>query len=222
MSGRILASGGRCAELDGFLLELAGRPRPRVCYLPTALADDAAAIVWFYERFTPRDCDPYHVALFGTPERPAERVGSADVVLVSGGNTANMLAVWRVHGVDAALRDAWNRGAVLSGPSAGANCWFESCVTDSFGPQLGPLRDGLGLLVGSFCPHYDGEDLRRPVYTRLVAEGALPPGIACDDAAAALFEGTELVEIVATSPGAAGYRVTPEGEEQLPARLLTA
>jgi peptidase E len=154
------------------------------------------------------------------PERAAARVAEADVVLVSGGNTANLLALWRVHGIDVALREAWQRGAVLGGASAGANCWFESCVTDSFGPQLGPLQDGLGLLTGSFCPHYDGEDLRRPVYTRLVTEGVLPPGIACDDAAAALYEGTELVEIVTASPGSCGYRVTAHGEEPLPARLL--
>jgi dipeptidase E len=222
VSGRILACGGGGGELDGFLLELAGRPRPRVCYLPTAVADDADAIVWFYERFTPRDCEPYHVALFGMPERAAARVAEADVVLVSGGNTANLLALWRVHGVDVALRGAWERGAVLGGASAGANCWFESCVTDSFGPQLDALQDGLGLLAGSFCPHYDGEELRRPVYARLVAEGALAPGIACDDAAAALYEGSELVEIVATSPESRGYRVTADGEEPLPARLLTA
>jgi len=220
VSGRILACGGGGGEFDGFVLELAGLRRPRVCYLPTAVADDPAAIVRFYERFAPRSCEPYHVELFGMPERPAERVAAADVVLVSGGNTANMLALWRVHGIDQALRAAWDRGAVLGGWSAGANCWFDACVTDSFGEQLAPLADGLGLLHGSFCPHYDGEGLRRPVYTRLVAEGILPPGIACDDAAAALHEGTELVEIVATSPGSYGYRVTAGGEEPLPARLL--
>lgn len=222
MSGRILASGGAGSELDGLLLELTGRPRPRICYLPTAMADDPAVVVGFYERFTPLECEPYHVSLFGMPEQPAARVAEADAVIVSGGNTANLLALWRVHGIDEALREAWRRGAVLSGASAGANCWYEACVTDSFGPQLAPLADGLGLLAGSFCPHYDAEELRRPVYTGLVADGALPPGIACDDAAAALYEGTELVEIVATRRGSRAYRVTDAGEEQLPPRLLTA
>ena len=131
-----------------------------------------------------------------------------------------MLAIWRVHGIDRALRQAWDRGAVLAGGSAGANCWFEACVTDSFGPQLDPLPDGLGFLSGSFCPHYDGEALRRPVYTRLVSEGRLPPGIACDDAAAAIFEGTELVEVVASRAGARAYRVGPAGEEPLDVRLI--
>jgi len=221
VSGRILACGGGGA-FDSFLLGLAASRRPRVCFLPTAVADDPGSIVGFYERFVPLACDPYHVELFGIPDAPAERLASADVVWVSGGNTANMLAVWRVHGIDAALRAAWERGAVLGGSSAGANCWFEASVTDSFGAEFRPLDDGLGLLRGSFCPHYDGQELRRLVYTRLVADGALPPGVACDDAAAALYDGTELAEIVATSPGARAYRVTAAGEEPLPTRLLSA
>lgn len=218
VTGRILACGGG-GDFDGLLLQLSGKPRPRICFLATAAGDDPAYIVRFYERFGPLACDPFHVALFGIPERPADRVASADVVWVSGGSTANMLAVWRVHGIDLALSEAWKRGAVLAGASAGANCWFEASVTDSFGPQLEALADGLGFLAGSFCPHYDGEELRRPVYTRLVSAGTLPPGIACDDAAAVLYEGTE-AEVVATQPGARAYRVTPAGEEPLDVRLL--
>ena len=219
MTGRILACGSS-GDFDGLLLELSGKPRPRICCLATASGDDAGSVVRFYERFAPLDSHPFHVELFGMPERPADRVASADVVWVGGGNTANMLAVWRVHGIDRALRDAWHRGCVLAGVSAGANCWFEASVTDSFGAQLEPLADGLGLLSGSFCPHYDGEDLRRPVYTRLVSAGTLPPGIACDDAAAVLYEGTGLVEVVTTDPSSGAYRVTPDGEQPLEARLL--
>ncbi len=144
---------------------------------------------------------------------------ASDVILVRGGNTANMLAVWRVHGFDRVLREAWEAGVVLAGWSAGMICWFEAGVTDSFGPQLEGLRDGLGLLPGSACPHYDGEERRRPVYTALVAEG-FPAGIALDDGAAARFSGTELVEVVASVPGAGGYRVEQRGETALAARLL--
>ena len=219
MRGHILAIGGG----DGFvelMLTLAGKPRPRLCYLATAVADDPGRIVGFYERVHGLDCEPYHVRLFGVPERPAALVASADAVLVAGGNTANMLALWRLHGIDRALREIWERGGVLGGASAGANCWFEGCVTDSFSAELDPLEDGLGFLTGSFCPHYDGEELRRPAFTRFVAEGALPPGVACDDFAAALYRGTELVEIVATRDGAQGYRVSADGEEPLTARLL--
>jgi dipeptidase E len=144
---------------------------------------------------------------------------SHDAICVCGGNTANMLAVWRVHGFDAILREAWKAGVVLFGWSAGMICWFEASITDSFGPQLAGLRDGLGFLPGSACPHYDGEELRRPMYTSLVADG-FPPGIALDDAAAGRFDGTELVEVVATASDARGYRVGAGGEEPLETRLL--
>jgi dipeptidase E len=153
------------------------------------------------------------------PENLRELTLSHDVILVCGGNTANLLAVWRVHGFDSILREAWESGVVLLGWSAGMICWFEAGVTDSFGPQLAGLRDGLGLLPGSACPHYDGEERRRPVYESLVADG-FPPGLALDDAAAARFDGTELVEVVVTDPGAKGYRVGPDGEQPLEARLL--
>jgi len=142
-----------------------------------------------------------------------------DVILVCGGNTANMLAVWRLHGFDAILREAWQAGVVLTGWSAGMICWFEAGVTDSFGPELAPLHDGLGLLPGSACPHYDGEELRRPVYTELVANG-FPPGIALDDDAGAHYVGRELREVIAARDGACGYQVGPDGEVPLPTRVI--
>jgi peptidase E len=153
------------------------------------------------------------------PDDLRELALSQDAICVCGGNTANMLAVWRVHGFDRILREAWEAGIVLFGWSAGMICWFEAGVTDSFGPHLEGMRDGLGFLPDSACPHYDGEDLRRPVYTKLVADG-FPPGIALDDAAAARFDGTELVEVVSTAEGSDGYRVGPGGEEPLETRLL--
>jgi peptidase E len=153
------------------------------------------------------------------PDGLRELALSHDAILVCGGNTANMLAVWRVHGFDRILREAWEAGIVLFGWSAGMICWFEAGVTDSFGPQLAGMHDGLGFLPGSACPHYDGEDLRRPVYTGLVADG-FPAGLALDDRAGARFDGTELVEVVTTEPAAAGYRVGPAAEEKLPTRVL--
>ena len=141
------------------------------------------------------------------------------MILVGGGNTANMLAVWRVHGFDKVLREAWEHGVVLSGWSAGMICWFEAGVTDSFGPQLAGMRDGLGFLAGSACPHYDGEERRRPVYQRLVSEG-FPAGIALDDAAGAHYVGTELHEVVSSLPGSSGYLVAADGERRLEARVL--
>ena len=224
MPGQILAIGGgplldANAPLERLLLELSPVPRPRVCFLPTAAADRPEQVERFNDAFGARPCEPFHVELFGVPEEPAARVASADVVYVNGGNTANALAVWRVHGVDRALREVWERGGVLGGWSAGAICWFADSVTDSFGP-LRELGDGLGLLPGSFCPHYDGEPERRPTYTRLVREGVLAPGYAADDDAAFLFHGTELREVVSQREGARGYRVTAKGEAPLEARLL--
>jgi dipeptidase E len=148
-----------------------------------------------------------------------------DVVYVGGGNTASLLAVWRAHGLDAVLAEAWAAGVVLCGISAGMNCWFRQSVTDSFDvATLAPLLDGLGLLAGSACPHYDGEEQRRPTYRRLVGAGVLEDGWAADDGAALVFEGEALAEIVASRPQAAAYRVTRDGdgvrEERLPARYL--
>jgi peptidase E len=148
---------------------------------------------------------------------------SQDIVYVGGGNTANMLAVWRVHGVDRMLKAAWERGVILTGVSAGMICWFEAGVTDSFGP-LAALRDGLGFLSGSACPHYDGETDRRPTYQGLVRAG-FPEGYAADDGAALHFAGTALEACVAGRPGARVYRVGAMGqtivETPLPVRLLS-
>jgi peptidase E len=153
------------------------------------------------------------------PENLRELALAHDAILVCGGNTANMLAVWRLHGFDGILREAWEAGVLLTGWSAGMICWFEAGVTDSFGPQLEGMRDGLGFLPGSACPHYDGEERRRPVYTSLVREG-YPTGIALDDGVAAHYAGTELVEVFTDRPAAGGYRVSAEGEEALAVRRL--
>ena len=154
------------------------------------------------------------------PEELRELALEQDVILVCGGNTANMLAVWRTHGFDRILREAWQSGVVLAGWSAGMICWFEAGVTDSFGPQLTGMEDGLGFLPGSGCPHYDGEALRRPCYTQLVA-GGFPPGIALDDAAGAHYVGTELHAVLSTQAGAGGFRVDADGETPLETRLLS-
>lgn len=225
MSGLILAMGGGdvlspSSKLEDYLLELSGKPRPKVGFLPTAGGERPEGIQQFYDAFAGRDCEPSHLELFGMPEQPAAWVSAQDVVYACGGNTANALALWRVHGVDAALREAWVRGAVLGGWSAGGICWFESGLTDSFGPQLSPLRDCLGLLPGSFCPHFDTEPQRRPLFASLVREAVLPAGLAADDDAALLFEGTELREVVSRREGARGYRVGVDGETPLEARLL--
>jgi peptidase E len=215
--------------LDDYLLELArgagGHRRPRVCFVPTASGDSEGYIAGFYTAFARRS-EASHLPLFA---RAAVDLAAVlldqDAVYVGGGNTANMLAIWRAQGLDRALRRAWEAGVVMAGISAGAMCWFEGGTTDSFGPDLAGLSDGLGFLPGSYSPHYDGEALRRPLYQRLVAEGALPDGHAADDGAALVFRNTELVEVVTSRPAARGYRVArgPAGdaiETELPTRYL--
>jgi len=220
MPGQVLAMGGggfmmeRDSPLDDFLLSLSVAPRPRVCFLPTPTGDRGEVIAAFFEAFASRDCEPSCLRLFGSPERPPAILADQDVIYVSGGSTANALALWRLHGVDRALHEAWDRGAVVGGVSAGANCWFECCITDSFGPELGPLHDGLAFLPGSFCPHYDGEVRRRPVFRELVRNG-FPGGYAADDGAALHFVGTELREVVSSRPSACAYRVEADGETVL-------
>jgi dipeptidase E len=191
----------------------------RVLYVPTAVREDPDQIVYWYDRLRGRT-SMTHLSFFPWP--PAnlhELTLEQDMIIVSGGNTANAIAIWRLHGFDALLREAWERGILLTGWSAGMICWFEHGVTDSFGPELAAM-DCLGFLPGSACPHYDGEERRRPVYTQLVADG-LPAGVAADDDVGLHF-GTELREVVTSREGATAYRVTPEGEERLQARLLSA
>jgi len=214
--GRILAMGGHSPAFDDMILELGGT---RVCFVPTASEDPSWALVRFYERFAQR-ADASHVLFDPWPRADLrDHVLAQDAIYVGGGNTANMLAIWRVHGFDAVLREAWENGALLCGWSAGMICWFEAGVTDSFGPELAGLRDGLGFLSGSACPHYDGEERRRPVYRELV-DGGFPPGYAADDGVALHFVGTELHEVVSTRAGATAYRVEPGAETALDARLL--
>jgi peptidase E len=221
---QIVAAGGlgdddTAGQLVGFVLELTAKKRPRVCLVPTAAAENPELILRFYTELTDyAHCT--HVSFFPWPRDDLrEHVLSHDVVFVSGGNTANLLAIWRVHGFDQVLREAWEGGIVLAGSSAGMICWFEAGVTDSFGPQLEGMRDGLGFLPGSACPHYDGEERRRPVYQELIANG-FPAGIAADDAVGLHFVGTELREAVTPREGARAYRVETGGETPIEPRLL--
>ena len=194
--------------LSNYVLTLTGKQRPKVSCIPTATGDSPAALVRFYSNFPASICEPSHLALFDRTVRDIRAyLLSQDVIFVGGGNTADMLAVWRVHGVDLVLNEAWEAGVVLCGGSAGSLCWFDCGTTDSFDVnELGPLRDGLGFIPGSHCPHYDGEEQRRPLYHRLISEG-FPSGYAIDDDAAIHFIGTEVAEVVSGRSGATAYRV---------------
>lgn len=199
------APGG--SGLDHYLLGLSDRARPRVLLVPTATGDAGGTIAGFYRAFPSSRCEPSHLSLYRRDRTPLEElVAAADIVFVTGGSTVNLLSVWRAHGLDTVLRGAADRGAVLAGFSAGALCWFEGGVTDSFGPQLSGLRDGLGMVKGSFCPHYRNESRRRARYLELVAEG-FPEGIGADDLVGLHFVDGVLQQVVAGRDGAGAVRV---------------
>ena len=223
MTRRVLACGGRQLfhpTLTSYAFGLARRQRPRVLFLPTASGDSPDYLLTFYQQLAGVDCEPAHLELYQrTVDDIAALVRAQDVVIVGGGNTANMLAIWRLHGVDRALRVAYQSGTILTGWSAGCLCWFEGGITDSFTPELGPLRDGLELLAGSACPHYDSEDRRALVYAREIAAG-LPPGIALDDGVIARYDDERLVEIVSGRDGGRAFRVDADGEHRLGVRVL--
>lgn len=213
-------------RIDRYVLSRARRPRPRVCFLPTASGDSHGFTLRFYRAFAQHDCIPSDLNLTGgggVDRRPANTVdipgflADQDILYVGGGNTANMLALWRTHGIDRALRTAWEAGTVLCGLSAGMICWFTARVTDSFG-RLDALHDGLGFLPYSACPHYDGEAQRRPTFHRLIAAG-MPSGYAADDGAALVFEDRELAEVVSSRPQAAGYFVERRDPDVIETRL---
>jgi peptidase E len=221
---RIVAiGGGGLAEHDGrrpmleHLLSLTGADRPRVCYVGTAMGDAADVTLMFYDAVRDLDARPSHLALFPMPNVPDVRAHllAQDLIYVSGGSVANLLAVWRTHGLDDILREAWQRGILLAGTSAGSLCWFEGGTTDSFGEDLQPFTNGLAFLPASNTPHYDSEEQRRPLYQRLVREGTLAPGWAADDSVGLVFEGTAFVKAVAYKDGAYAWRVDPDTETKI-------
>lgn len=212
-------------RLDQYILGLARRPRPKVCFVSTASYDSPEYIAEFFRVFEGYDCEPSVLRIMNPwkPDR-VEALDEQDVIYVGGGYTSDMLEAWRRRGVDDRLRAAWQRGAVLCGISAGSMCWFDSGVTSSLDvAELCPIHGCLGLIPASHCPHYDDAD-RRDSYRRMVAAGDLAAGFAADGGVALHFDGTRLVEVVTNDVDRAAYRVTrtPQGyhEERLPARML--
>ncbi|WP_426451603.1 Type 1 glutamine amidotransferase-like domain-containing protein [Paenibacillus sp. S-38] len=193
--------------LDEYVLKQSTNPCPNVCFLPTASGDSEAYTARFYASFQKLNCVPSHLSLFKPPARDLEDfILNKDVVYVGGGNTKNLLALWKDWGLDLILHKAWHQGVVLAGISAGSICWFEEGVTDSYGSGLEPIRC-LGFIEGSSCPHYDGEQERRPAYHKLIQSSKLSPGIAVDDGAALHFIGRHVHKVVSSRAKARAYRV---------------
>jgi peptidase E len=206
--------------LDDFVLSLSVTKEPRILFLPTASGDTTAHINAFKDRFSARTCVPEYVSLFRLRDsnRPLEEIVLAqDIIYVGGGSMRNLLAIWQAHGLERLLVEAWQRGIVLAGLSAGAMCWFQAGVTRSSGPPE-PIA-GLGLLEGSLTVHADGEPERLPVWLAGVRDGTLPGGWALDDGAGLLFRGGRLERAVSSRPGAGAQRVDQVAGELLRHRL---
>jgi len=201
---------------------------PALCFVGTASGDQAWFRAELDEAARAVGLRPSHLVLFPMPNVPdiEEHILAQDVVWVGGGSVANLLAVWRVHGVDRIMRTAWEAGVVLSGVSAGSLCWHVGGTTDSFGPELRPVHDGLGLLPYANGVHHDSEERRRPLVRSLVSAGDLPTAYCTDDGEGLVYRGTTMVEAVTEIRGKAAYRVSRTGdgdgvlEERLEPRVL--
>jgi dipeptidase E len=233
MADRILALGGHDFDRrDGndsicdLIVELAEKPRPRICLLPTASGDPQDQISRFRRAFGERDCAPSVLSLFRLGENPVnlrDELLAQDVIYAGGGSLVNLIAIWRAHRLDEILRECWREGILLCGQSAGAMCWFEAGITKSSGKPLAAA--GLGLLGGSLCVHYNNEPERRAAYLAAVADG-MPEGYGLDDYAGLLWEGEGTPAALTARRGARAYRVSAEAgeavESPLPARFLAA
>jgi peptidase E len=217
------------APLLHFAIELArAEARPRVCYLATAQGDNPQNIRNFYEAAIAASVEASHLALFPMPNVEDIRalLLEQDLIWVGGGSVAGLLAMWRLHGLDEAMREAWQGGVVLAGVSAGSICWHAGGPTDSFGPDLRGIDNGLGFVPFSNGVHYDSEPQRRPKFHELVASGRLPDGYATDDGVGVLYRGREFAEAVTEIPGKSAYFVRRDVttglavEEAVPTRLL--
>ncbi len=203
--------------LDEFILTLPGKPVPRLLFLPTASGDAEAQVTRFRAAYGDRPCLPTELSLFRLGETGGislrDLVLGQDVVYVGGGSMRSMLAIWREYGLDAILREAWERGVVLAGLSAGAMCWFAGGVTKSTGIPR-PV-EGLGLLPHSLSVHADTERERLPVYEASVASDVLPAGWAADDGVGLLFCGDRLERVVSSRAGTHAVHVARTADGQL-------
>lgn len=205
-----LTGGGYDATTIKYLISLTGKENPKVCFLPTPMGDSEAYINKWFEIAKTLPLQPFVQKVFITSEEQKEpfekNLLNMDAILVTGGNTLNAIALWKAHGIDAILKEAWEKGIVLSGPSAGAICWFEEGLSDSRPVNLTPIK-GLGFLSGSNCPHYHTEKNRRPQYLKMIEESKLLPGYASDETAGLYFENTTLKRAVSQNIDDKAYQV---------------
>ncbi len=209
----LIAGGAYGTAFIRYMAALTGKERPKLLFLPTASADSPSSIISWYRNCAPLNVYPLDQASFIASPRQTRSwedvLLNVDGIVASGGNTLNQQAIWKAQGIDVILRQAWDRGIVLGGASAGSLCWFEEGTTDSRPKELTIVK-GLGFLKGSHSPHYDGERERRPLYHKLIASGEMKPGYACDNNAGIYFEDQDVKRVVCTRDGAKCYYVSAE------------
>jgi len=210
----LIAGGNYNTPFLRYMAQLTGKARPKLLYLPTASADSQSGSLTFYRNCAPLNVEPSHqISFIASTQQPRSWEDvflSVDGIVCSGGNTLNQQAIWKAQGIDVILRQAWDRGIVLGGASAGSLCWFEEGTTDSRPKELSKV-DCLGFLKGSHSPHYDAEPGRRPLYQQMIASGQMQPGYACDNDAGIYFEDNTVKRVVSTRPAAKVYYVSVEG-----------
>ncbi len=203
------------SALDRYILTLTPQQNPKVCLIPTASGDSLFRIARFHKAAEQLACQPTTCELFRPPSRDlTDYLLTQDILYISGGSTYNMLVLWREWGLDKILHQAWQQGIPITGTSAGANAWFQRCSTDSFHGELSAM-ECLGWLPYDFCPHYNEEPERKPTLQKLIKSGNLSRTLACDGGAACLFTGTELTQVITTSPTASAYWLDEQGNETL-------
>jgi dipeptidase E len=224
----LIAGGGFNDVFIRYMATLTGKPRPRICYLPTASADSPTGIIAFYQACSALDVVPFvqnsFISSYKQTQSFADVLLSMDAIVASGGNTLNQQVIWKAQGIDVILRQAWDKGIVLGGASAGSLCWFEEGTTDSRPKELSTVQ-ALGFIKASHCPHYDHEAPRRPLYLKLIGSGEMKPGYACYNDAGIYFEDNDVKRVVKSRADAKVFFVSRDGsqavEKELPADLIS-
>ncbi len=219
--------GGRDKNILRFMIQLTGKENPKIAFVPTATGDSIISVNSWYAYCEDTNIRPYvlrtFISSYDTKESFEETIMKMDAIYVGGGNTLNMLAIWKAHGIDASLRKAYEKGILMTGASAGSLCWFQSGTTDSRPKDLSQI-ECMGWLKGSHCPHYNVEEFRRPVYQDLIKKGVLPPGYACDNLSGVYFENEKMVKCVSFQEKARSYYVDlvngSVSEKELPFELI--
>lgn len=206
--------------LDQYILNQSTKSNPKVCFIGTASGDSDSYIERFYNSFKNHSCIPSHLSLFkGKDKNIRELILSQDIIYVGGGNTRNLLVLWKEWQLDKYLQEAYENESILCGISAGCICWFEQGLTDSIPNELNPI-DCLGFIKGSCSPHFNGEEKRRPEFIRFINENKLKAGYGVDDSCALHFKDEELFNIVSSVKSANAYYIEKDKESLLKSHYL--